>query len=342
MNTKTNNNQEYQPVLRKVEKENFMLVISRDVEAKIRFWCGRLPNNEWSGVLFYKTEGTFGKEGFVATAVDFIVMDIGSSVHTQFDESNEMVSYMAENDLLDCKTGILHSHNHMSVFYSGEDENTILKEGIDRVHFLSLVVNNAGDRIAAMTRRVRKVITVADEGYQTFGGMVVTGKPSTVCERDVIEMVYADIITDGERDDSSRLKELLDRQRVVNSKVNTKIDTQPSLFDNYNQYRINVEKADKTKAKAKTKDVEDCLELTYYYNLVLTGDTGCPCDVELSPVKSMDALEPLQSNMYESLIYSLADSAAPELLEALVDKLSAVNGFQYVEYAAAIIQSYFE
>lgn len=230
----------------------------------------------------------------------------------------------------------------MSVFFSGEDENTILKEGADRVHFLSLVVNNAGDRIAALTRRVRKVITVADEGYQTFDGMVVTGKPSTVCERDVIEMVYADITTEGERDDSSRLKELLDRQRVVNGKVNSKINAQPSLFDNYDQYRIKVEKADKTNAKSKTKDMEDSLELTYYYNLVLTGDAGCPCDVELSPVKSMDSLEPLQSNMYESLIYSLADSVAPELLEALVDKLSAVNGFQYVDDATAIIQSYFE
>lgn len=108
MSTKTNNNQEYQPALRKVEKENFMLVISRDVEAKIRFWCGRLPDNEWSGVLFYKTEGTFGRDGFVATAVDFIVMDVGSSTHTQFDESNEMISYMTENDLLDCKTGLIH------------------------------------------------------------------------------------------------------------------------------------------------------------------------------------------------------------------------------------------
>lgn len=108
MSTKTNNNQEYQPALRKVEKENFILVISRDVEAKIRFWCGRLPDNEWSGVLFYETEGTFGRDGFVATAVDFIVMDVGSSTHTQFDESNEMISYMTENDLLDCKTGLIH------------------------------------------------------------------------------------------------------------------------------------------------------------------------------------------------------------------------------------------
>lgn len=230
----------------------------------------------------------------------------------------------------------------MSVFFSGEDEDTILKEGIDKVHFLSLVVNNAGDRIAAMTRRVRKIITVADEGYQTFDGTVVTGRPSTVCERNVIEMVYAGITTEGERDDSSRLKELLDRRRASNSKVNAKVDTQPSLFDSYNQYRVKVEKTDKVKSETKTKDVENCLELTYYYNLVLTGDTGCPCDVELSPVKSMDELEPLQSDMYESLIYSIADNVVPEVLEALVDKLSAVNGFKYVDNAAAIIQSYFE
>ena len=42
------------------KKENkYLLKIPQKVESKIRTWCTMLPNNEWSGVLFYSINGHF-------------------------------------------------------------------------------------------------------------------------------------------------------------------------------------------------------------------------------------------------------------------------------------------
>ena len=56
-------------------------------------------------------------------------------------------------------------------FFSGTDTNTLLSEGNDMAHFVSLIVNNAGNYTAAVTRRVKKVIKGSEEGsYPTWGG----------------------------------------------------------------------------------------------------------------------------------------------------------------------------
>lgn len=50
------------------------------------------------------------------------------------------------------------SHNVMKAFFSGTDTNTLLEEGTDRNHFVSLIVNNAGNYVAAVTRRIKQEI----------------------------------------------------------------------------------------------------------------------------------------------------------------------------------------
>lgn len=65
-------------------------------------------------------------------------------------------------------------------FFSGTDTGTLEKEGLDNVHFLSLIVNNAGEYTAKITKQVKHNILNVPE-YSTFGGKVVRGKPvSTV------------------------------------------------------------------------------------------------------------------------------------------------------------------
>ena len=53
----------------------FDLVISDKVESKIRWWCSKLPDKEWSGVLYYKYKGSFKNKNLTLTAVDFLVLD---------------------------------------------------------------------------------------------------------------------------------------------------------------------------------------------------------------------------------------------------------------------------
>ena len=129
------------------------------------------PSTEWSGTLFYTVEGSFENKDIEFTVRDFFVMDIGTAGFTNYKETPEICSYMMENDLLDCKTGLIHSHNNMKAFFSGTDANTLIEEGEQTIHFLSLVVNNEGTYVARVTRRIIEEI----EGtrcikYTTYDG----------------------------------------------------------------------------------------------------------------------------------------------------------------------------
>ena len=57
----------------------------------------------------------------------------------------------------------------MATFFSGTDTSTLLDEGKDRNHFVSLIVNNAGTYTAAITRKAVKDLTISGTlKYKTF------------------------------------------------------------------------------------------------------------------------------------------------------------------------------
>lgn len=146
----------------------YKLIIPDLVQRKIREWCYHFPTKEWSGTLFYTVEGSFEDNSLVITCKDIYVSDIGSATYTEFDHNADIVAYQAMNDLLDCYTGLIHSHNQMATFLSGTDRNTLIEEGMDMPHFLSLIVNNAGIYTAKITRRVS--LQTSKITYPTFGG----------------------------------------------------------------------------------------------------------------------------------------------------------------------------
>ena len=154
-----------------IKKDNrYKLIITPSLEEKIRFLCARFPNNEYSGVLFYDYTGRFEDNSLVLTAKDFCLMDYGSATYTEFNKSAEICNYMIENDLLECQQGLMHSHDQMSTFFSGTDLSTLQEEGSDMNNFLSLIVNNAGQYTAAITRKVKHIPHVTETlEYEFFG-----------------------------------------------------------------------------------------------------------------------------------------------------------------------------
>lgn len=154
---------------------SYNLAIPDEVEFKIREWCRLNPTTEWSGTLFYTTEGSFENNDIKFTARDFFVMDIGTAGFTNYKETPEICSYMMDNDLLDCKTGLIHSHNNMKAFFSGTDASTLSEEGEATTHFLSLIVNNEGTYVARVTRKITETIEgVKHFKYLTFNGEEVS------------------------------------------------------------------------------------------------------------------------------------------------------------------------
>ena len=154
-----------------IKKDNrYKLIITPSLEEKIRFLCARFPNNEYSGVLFYDYTGRFEDNSLVLTAKDFCLMDYGSATYTEFNKSAEICNYMIEHDLLECQQGLCHSHDIMCTNPSGTDLNTLVEEGSDMNNFLSLIVNNAGNYTAMLTRKVKHIPRVKETlEYEFFG-----------------------------------------------------------------------------------------------------------------------------------------------------------------------------
>lgn len=153
------------------QKQSYNIVIPKNVEEKIRHLCSVVHEVEWSGILFYKKEGSFENNDLKITCVDIFPMDIGSSGFTDFDDTPDIAAYRCEHlELLEegIYEGLIHSHDVMKAFFSSTDTNTLLEEGTDRNHFVSLIVNNEGNYVAAVTRRIKQEVhAVAHIVYTT-------------------------------------------------------------------------------------------------------------------------------------------------------------------------------
>lgn len=159
------------------------LIIPEKVERKIRMLCCAINNIEWSGVLYYRPIGNIMDDNFKIECVDLYVMDVGDSASTEFNNSVDPASYMvAHPELLeeDVQEGLIHSHHTMSAFFSGTDSDTLHKEGMIRNHFLSLIVNNAGNYVARFTRRLENEIhetinrtKTSNSYYKSFNNAVI-------------------------------------------------------------------------------------------------------------------------------------------------------------------------
>lgn len=109
---------------------------------------------EWSGILFYDTEGTFGEDDFKAVAKFVLPMNKGSKAYTEFETGDTVVSFLMDNpDYMMCKQGLVHSHGTLAVFFSGEDMYEIKGNSQFHNYYLSLIVNNKGETCAKIASR---------------------------------------------------------------------------------------------------------------------------------------------------------------------------------------------
>ena len=223
-------------LVQKLGTYNYKLVIPAEVERKIRFACQRVWNTEWSGTLFFTHEGSFENNDLVIRCVDIYIMDIGTQAYTEFDMNPDVIAYMCENpELLDCQMGLIHSHNNMSTFFSGTDTATLKEEGRDRNNFVSLIVNNAGNYTAAITRRVKSKSIKETVSYEFFGDGEKHNTEEYKSKDNEIEWFYLNIVKEGDnssfQDMDARFEEIKKRKaekakeaemaRKQNSQINS-------------------------------------------------------------------------------------------------------------------------
>lgn len=216
---------------------NYKLIIPAEVERKIRFACQRVWDTEWSGTLFFTHEGSFENNDLVIRCVDIYIMDIGTQAYTEFDMNPDVIAYMCENpELLDCQMGLIHSHNNMSTFFSGTDTATLKEEGRDRNNFVSLIVNNAGNYTAAITRRVKSKSVKESVSYEFFGDGEKHDTKEYVSEENEIEWFYLNIVKEGDafsfQDMNARFEEIKKRkaERAKEAEMARKQTFQTSFY----------------------------------------------------------------------------------------------------------------
>ena len=215
---------ENQKIILLKKQESYKITVTRELEKKIRFLCDKLPRNEWSGTLFYAVEGSFKDKNLHIIAKDFFLQDVGEAAYTEFKNDVDLAGYMAAHELWDCYTGLMHSHDMMSTFFSGTDLNTLKEEGNDANHFVSLIVNNAGTYTAAVTRKVvYKSTGTSLVKYNTFDNVEVDDetltfeKEETFIEYYPLEIIKEEVPETPKSELELRLEEV---RKNANSYVN--------------------------------------------------------------------------------------------------------------------------
>ena len=128
---------------------NVKVNIPKKVMDKINYLCTVISEVEWSGILFYSVKGSIkNPKKMSITLKDILPMDKGTAVTTEFTYDERYVEYlMNDPKRTDWKSGLIHSHNNMGVFYSGTDQQELLTNSKSHNFYLSVVVNNKLDII---------------------------------------------------------------------------------------------------------------------------------------------------------------------------------------------------
>lgn len=205
----------------------YKLVVTSNLEHIIRKLCEKIPDREWSGVLFYKYEGSFQDNDLTIVCKHMMPMNIGTDSYTEWTNSPEIINYMAKNDLLDCYTGIIHSHNRFKTTFSNIDLETLLHEGMDMCNAVSLIVNNSGDYSAAITRQVTVVSSTYEiKEYNMFNQSSITDSNIYGSKDQYVEYYMLNITKEfNEKDKIMDEKSIVDflrknLSRIDSSKVN--------------------------------------------------------------------------------------------------------------------------
>lgn len=244
--------------IQNIQKSSYKLIIPAKVESMIRLLCSEIKDTEWSGVLFYTYTGSFETDDLVIQCEDICVMDIGTSAYTEFVESPAIINYQVDHNLLDCKAGLIHSHNHMNTFFSSTDTDTLKQEGTSMNNFVSLIVNNAGNYTAAITRLISSIDDVrSSKSYKFFDkGEIDLGSSKYSEEKQELQCFFLEI----QKEVSTYNEILQSLEQIKKSKTKYRVPT----TSQYNIGNTNILKKESPKKEPiQTKLWEEDYKLPY-------------------------------------------------------------------------------
>lgn len=176
--------------------DSIKVVITKEFLDKVKYFCKNIPKLEWSGIVFYNIEGSIkDASSMVITPIEIMIRDIGTAVHTGFNYDETCMNFITENDLLMARHGMIHSHNTMRTFFSGEDVDELQDNVGNHNVYLSLIVNNFSDMVArvAFVARPANFSTVDEDGTE-YEFPLNGAKPVMMYHECAIEMPHEEIV----------------------------------------------------------------------------------------------------------------------------------------------------
>lgn len=138
------------------------IIITEEVQNIIDYLHKKVGSTEWSGILYYKlTKGDIKTLKNLEFTAEFIYpMNIGSTAYTEFDYSGEVMNACdIKEDVIDCSSGLVHSHHNMSTFFSGTDTSELKENAVHFNYYVSLIVNFDGKYCAKIALPSESEIT---------------------------------------------------------------------------------------------------------------------------------------------------------------------------------------
>lgn len=181
------------------------VVMTEKVLREIQYLCREIAAVEWSGILFYRTEGSIHNPAeMVMTLETILPMHKGTQAYTEYTFDERVVEFLMDNpNVEDCKMGHIHSHNNMSVFFSGTDWSELEDNAPNHNLYLSLIVNNAMDfcaKVCFIAEGATEVAqTVEYKAKDEAGHYYVYSQEEVVVQtKDKLVVYDCDIQTPGE------------------------------------------------------------------------------------------------------------------------------------------------
>lgn len=151
---------------------------------------------EWSGILFCSTKGEFGKKNFEITAEYVFPMNKGTQAYTEFETTSDYIDFMMEHpESMQWQRHLIHSHNNMSVFFSGTDRDEINENSEFYNYYISLIVNNKEEMCAKIAFRGKtKEEVKRSVSYKGDNGKDKTFTTTTLLEKEVVYIYNCDVV----------------------------------------------------------------------------------------------------------------------------------------------------
>lgn len=277
----------------------------------MRFLNKNIWDVEWSGILFYSVEGEFGKDTFKCKVEYIFPMNKGNATYTEFETNEDFVEFLMDNpQYLQYNRGLIHSHNLMSVFFSGTDNSEINENSEFHNYYLSLIVNNKEEMSAKIAFRGKNEETIQrNVSFKGTNGIPQTMKIDSKVEKDVIFHYKCDIVKEDVEVITDNFKKRVE-QIIENSKKKELFKQakvyQAQLFDNKQSLLEQFEKSENLKEIKKSEESSHDDTILEFTATLISLDRLNTKSIEqvLKDLKKKFGVAPTEKNEVELDLYS--------------------------------------